>query len=597
MRETVIIEAVAGADGKPSGRWRIRVIRAGLSGNGNFYPDATLRAAVPLFEGARVFVKGDKEHLAGEGKDFRNLIGGLSDATFGEGAGADSGEIQATLTLLDPDGPEATKLKEAWDRGMAQLFGFSIDAVGEVERRRIGTRTVKVATKLTGIKSVDLIVEPGAGGEVVGLIESKGSVMDGFELSEAAAADIVKASGLAAGAAKRVLTKFRAGADMSEAALRESIADAKAYAAPSDSGAVQMGDFPRIEVGDGPHEKACKRLDAFFDPAHKDHRAAQSIREAYVDMTGDRTFTGLIANCNQQKLRESLDSQSWPQVLGDSIARRIVTEYRRPGIYDVWRPIVNVVPRPDFRMNHTTRFGGYGDLPIVNEGGAYLSLTSPTDEEATYAVKKRGGTEDLTLEMIANDDVMAVRRIPEKLTGSAKRTIARFVFDFLRTNPTIYDGVALFHATHGNLGSAALDATSLAARRLAMKRQTEMDNAERLGIPPRFLIVPDDLEETAVDLFRRNTENDKNFVQSLTLSIIPVWYWTDANDWCLAADPMDIPSIEIGFLQGQEEPELFIQDMPHVGSMFSNDKVTYKIRHVYGGAVTDFRGLDKSVVA
>ena len=36
-----------------------------------------------------------------------------------------------------------------------------------------------------------------------------------------------------------------------------------------------------------------------------------------------------------------------------------------------------------------------------------------------------------------------------------------------------------------------------------MKRQTEADSADRLGIGPRYLIVPDDLEETAVDLFRR----------------------------------------------------------------------------------------------
>jgi hypothetical protein len=31
--------------------------------------------------------------------------------------------------------------------------------------------------------------------------------------------------------------------------------------------------------------------------------------------------------------------------------------------------------------------------------------------------------------------------------------------------------------------------------------------------------------------------------------------------------------------------------------MFSNDTLTWKIRHVYGGAVEEFRGLDKSVVA
>jgi hypothetical protein len=39
------------------------------------------------------------------------------------------------------------------------------------------------------------------------------------------------------------------------------------------------------------------------------------------------------------------------------------------------------------------RFGGYGNLPTVGQGAPYTALTSPTDEEATYAPAKRGGTE------------------------------------------------------------------------------------------------------------------------------------------------------------------------------------------------------------
>jgi hypothetical protein len=79
--------------------------------------------------------------------------------------------------------------------------------------------------------------------------------------------------------------------------------------------------------------------------------------------------------------------------------------------------------------------------------------------------------------------------------------------------------------------------------------------------------------------------------------VVPVWYWTDANDWALSADKNDIPSIEIGFLDGNEEPELFVQDNPTNGSMFASDKLTYKIRHIYGGTPVDFRGLYKGVVA
>jgi hypothetical protein len=49
-------------------------------------------------------------------------------------------------------------------------------------------------------------------------------------------------------------------------------------------------------------------------------------------------------------------------------------------------------------------------------------------------------------------------------------------------------------------------------------------------------------------------------------------------------------------MDGREDPELFVQDMPNVGSMFNNDQLTYKIRHIYGGAVMDFRPFAAGIV-
>ena len=187
-------------------------------------------------------------------------------------------------------------------------------------------------------------------------------------------------------------------------------------------------------------------------------------------------------------------------------------------------------------------------------------------------------------------------RVPEGMGRSAARTLAKFVFDFPRLNAVIYDTLALYVAGHNNLLVAALSATELSAHRQLMLKQTEQGSSDRLGISPKYLVVPLDLQETAVNLFNRNTNNDKTFQQTWNMEVIPVWYWTDANDWCTFADPMDIPTIEIGFLDGREEPEVFVQDVPNVGSLFSNDAITYKIRHIYGGAITDFRGTTKAVV-
>lgn len=660
MREAagLFIEALPKAGTAPSARYRVRVIRAGMSGNMNFYPAAVLREAVPLFDGVRVFVKSDEEHIAGKGKDFRNLVGRLVEPTFIEGKGDDTGELQAVLELLEPEGTVATKLREAWDRNMTSLFGLSIDATGPAKQRTHQGRTFREAQAIRTVKSVDLIVEPGAGGEVISLIEALNEEDDMLRtriisLIEAKRPDLLTGKDVAklddaaletifaeamkepaaaapAGVTKSDLDKtvrlvearanmrsridlsklpekakaklrkqFEADESFTEAQVDQAIKDELEYLADfTESGTVRgLGENFRIESGETRQAKITRMLDAFFDPTHKDHRQAQSFKEAYIEITGDKRVTGQLRDCDQASMREALGTGDLANVLGDSITRRMVADYRQENQYDIWRRIATVAPAGDFRTQERTRVGGYGDLPAVTQGAPYAPLTSPTDEKATYAVGKKGGTEEITLEAIKNDDVGLIRRIPVKMSRAAKRTLAKFALDFIRVNPTVYDGLALFHATHGNLGSAALDAASLAARRIAMLKQTELGSADRIGIGPRSLLVPADLENAAVDLFRRNTNQDKTFIQSLSLDVLPVWYWTDTNDWALAADILDIPGIEIGFLDGNEEPELFVQDSPIVGSMFSHDKLTYKIRHIYGGNVLDFRAFDKSVVA
>jgi len=359
---------------------------------------------------------------------------------------------------------------------------------------------------------------------------------------------------------------------------------------------VDTGGNSNIQPGESRAEKVAAMLDAFFDPQN---REVVSFKECYIEITGDRRITGMLRNVDQARFRESLsDTGNLDVVLGDAIHRRLLAEYNNMSQYDIWRRLTgNPVPLSDFRTRHGTRLGGYGDLPTVDKGAPYGALTSPGDEEYTYSPAKRGGTETIALEDIRNDDVGLIQRIPVKLARAAKRTLAKFVLDFLRTNPTIYDGVAFFHANHNNLGSNALDATNLAAGRLAMLQQTEPGSNDRLGIPAVNLWVPTDLEETAFNLFRRTTNNDTNFVESLQMNVIPVWYWTDANDWVITADPMDIPIIELGFLDGNEEPELFVQDSPTSGSMFSNDQLTWKMRFIFGGSVAEYRGAYKAVVA
>ena len=647
----VFIEAIKSAGTEKPSRYLVRVIKAGTSLNNVTYPRDVLREATPLFNGARVFVKSDAEHIKGGGKDVRQLVGRLSDAKFVE---AGVGEIQAVLDVFE-SADVAPMLREAVERGMTDLFGLSIDATGKSKQ----TGKFREATSLTKVASVDLIIEPGAGGQLIRFAEAhneEDTMLRSQMIKEIGARDAKRAEGLANASDDDVLVAYReavgtpadkgttdavtkdqvderfrmiearadarvaiAGSKLplaTQLRLNERFREAASFTAEDVETAIKgereylgkiadgakvtgLGHF--IEAGDGRAEKMATMLDDFFDHSKR----SMSFRECYIEITGDRQVTGLMQHIDRDRLREAaggdnyreaVSASTFSDILGDSITRAMIREYGNLESYKDWQWLCDIVPVTDFRTQERTRVGGYGNLPVVAENGSYDPLTTPGDEAASYKVSKRGGTETVSLEAIANDDVGLLRRIPRALATAAGRTLYEFVYAFLDSNAAIYDTVALFHATHANLGTAALDATSFAAARLAMKKQAELSSAKRLGITLRHVAVPSDLEETAYNLFVRTTNNDTTFVQSRNPTVHVVDHWTDANNWYATADNAQVPLIELGFY-GNQDPELFVQDQPTQGSLFSNDQIKYKIRHIYSGAVRDFRGFYGAIVA
>lgn len=364
-------------------------------------------------------------------------------------------------------------------------------------------------------------------------------------------------------------------------------------------------------------DKKIAALDAFF--AGDFMNGYRSFKSAFKDITGFReSFLG-DEDLNRRIIRESFgigydsglrttesaDTSTWAQLLGDSVTRRVVAEYSTPTL-QTWRTIVSdIQPVEDFRTQRVGRMGGYGTLPAVLEGGPYQPLTTPADEEATYAITKRGGTEDLTLETVANDDRRWISKIPARLGRAAAQTLYRFVWDMLISGNGVtctYDSTVLFHTNHANTDtSAALSQTNVGVGRRKMRDQAAYgDTSEILGLQPKYLVVPNELEELAFQLCNSavavpataagpsDTPNI-NSAQGLTPILVP--YWTDENDWILVADPNMVPTLEIGFYQGREAPEIFTQSDPNAGSVFNSDTFTWKIRHIYSGTALDHRGF------
>jgi len=141
----------------------------------------------------------------------------------------------------------------------------------------------------------------------------------------------------------------------------------------------------------------------------------------------------------------------------------------------------------------------------------------------------------------------------------------------------------------------------------AMKVIMKMTNqaSKRLSLLPKYLLHPIDLVGTAWELTQtpndpesaNNTRNIVGVGSPYGLTPIKVPNWTDTNNWYLMCDPAQIACIEMGFLFGNEQPELLSQENPSVGMVFTNDVIAYKVRWDFGGDWIDYRGAVGAIVA
>jgi len=361
-------------------------------------------------------------------------------------------------------------------------------------------------------------------------------------------------------------------------------------------------------------EKIQAAFDRMFDLEIDSTRLGQirpfsSIREAYARVTGDSSVAGFSDRSTLGNIRVSesapiariteadTTTASFSYLLGTSMNKRLLKDYQASPAE--WMRFCNIVPIRDFKQQSRVRLGAFGSLPIVAEDSAYTAVTM-TDSAATYVPQKRGNLVTVSREVIVNDDLQAIKQIPTKLAVAAAYTLAEFVYGFLSGNPTIYDGSLLFTsgAPHSNLGASALSTAALQGGVTAMREQTNYAG-KRLGLRPRFLVVPAELEWTSMVITKSagapgSNNNDINPMLGYVTPIVSPQL-SSTTQWFLVADPREVDTVEIGFVGGQVNPALFIQDSPLLGLNFSQDAISYKVRQEYGGCVTDYRGLYRGI--
>jgi hypothetical protein len=401
------------------------------------------------------------------------------------------------------------------------------------------------------------------------------------------------------------LERRYAGQVVREADLAAAIDEERAVLAElTSSGLIRgMGYEKSIRITMTEGERLQKAFDQLFDIQEGETVPRLSgIREAYVAATRDLEVSGVTA---PERLREAdTTTATFSFLLGTSMNKRLLKDYQ--AWPSEWQKFCTITPIKDFKTQSRVRLGAFGSLATVAEDTAYASI-SLSDTQATYAPAKRGNLVAVTRETIVNDDLYAIKQIPGKLAVAAAFTLAEFVYTLLAANgAVIYDTFKLFDSvnhvntgvTTANLGTpnsgAALSSAALQAAVTKMRRQLNLAS-KPIGLKPRFLVVPPELEFTAMVITKSagapgSNNNDINPMLGYA-EVVVAPQIASPTYWMAVADPRVIDTVEVGFVGGQMNPQLFIQDQPLFGNNFTNDVITYKVRHEYGGAVVDYRGF------
>lgn len=345
---------------------------------------------------------------------------------------------------------------------------------------------------------------------------------------------------------------------------------------------------------------------------YDDAPAFGSLLEAYAFFTGDPEVRGHFnRNALAPDLRASMaiTSATFSYLLGNTMHRRLVQAYRATDFLEAL--LISSKKRvTDFRTQEAVMIGYFPDLATVDpESADYQEIAGITDEESTYAIGQKGNLLTITRKTIKNDDLSVIARIVDRLGRAGRRTHAKYVWAKFTANANCSDGTAWFTAPHANLGSAALSFATVLAAYQALAGMTEKDSGEHIGLldDPSVkptLVYPIDLMATGEQIVNDDHYYSSNDLTTKTRNPVKgkikgaqVGLLSDANDWGLLLPPSEVDMVEMGYMDGRQEPEMFVADSPQSEQVFVADKIRHKIRHEYAGAVVDFRSGYKAVVA
>jgi hypothetical protein len=318
------------------------------------------------------------------------------------------------------------------------------------------------------------------------------------------------------------------------------------------------------------------------------------------------------------RLREAMSTSDFPLLFGDVLDRQTLGAYT--DYAPTYRNYVRIGTVPDFRVvSRFTLDGAESTLAQVHELEEYKAA-KVTAARYQYQVAKYGRRMPFSWETILNDDLGVLQDAPNRFARAARRSEERFATALFVSssgpNSTFFSNANknIVNTTNGAASdNPALSITGLQDAFTVLYRQLDTDSepilieAVELVVPPTLLVTAQNILNATEIIVGADSAPQRlltgNWMRNkVRLSVNPyanvINTTNGATAWYLFASPSaGRPAMEVGFLRGYEQPQLFMKspNAVRVGSGtvdpmqgdFDNDSIDYKIRHVFGGTLID----------
>ena len=301
---------------------------------------------------------------------------------------------------------------------------------------------------------------------------------------------------------------------------------------------------------------ADKAFDARTLEAADKMKRTTSIGEVLIEAARANGYTGSsrISAANAEPvLKAAFATHDISNLLSALVNKFLLNGFN--AVESSWQEVSAIRSVNDFKAINLLRLNGDMKFRKIGNAGE-LKVAQASDTRRSVAADTYGISTQLTRQDMINDDLNALSQIPQRMGRGAALAMNEAIWsEFQSSNSSYYQSAT---AAAGN----ALSLTSLKAATTGYRKLTDPDG-NPLGIAPRVLLVPPELEITAAELMSsallisgNTTKEPSANVLNGRYRVVVSNYLTSASTWWLAADSVDLPALDVVFLNGQQAPTI-----------------------------------------